>query len=58
MSQRTLIFAFKKGSELVSGTFRDITDAEFEKRLADLGYVEPKWYEFWKSRVVINVLNY
>lgn len=58
MTQRTLLFTFKKDGQIMSGSFGNVTDAEFHLRLADLGYVEPKWYEFWKSRVSINVLNY
>lgn len=58
MSQRTLIFVFKNGSDIISGSFRDITDAEFEKRLSELGYVKPKWYEFWKPRVIVDILHY
>jgi hypothetical protein len=50
---QTIILMFRAKNGTTHCTFHNITEAEALSRINQLGYVEPKWYEFWKDKLKI-----
>lgn len=46
-----IILEFYAGSVGTRVTVHDMTMPQAIERCAQFGYVEPKWYEFWKTKL-------